>query len=143
MKRMIDGIINYSVTTGALTLDSDTAISIKFDFPLGYWPISLNSKNLSILPGRIMFGDDATDISAYCFGGEGTLLFSTVTFSSGSINVPDSNHNNLCFQITFGNKVNRDVFIESLFGKGATNESTEFATPVSMLLVAFSGIADF
>ena len=51
MKRMIDGIINYSVTTGAVTLDNDTTISITFDFPLGYWPISLNSKRFSILPG--------------------------------------------------------------------------------------------
>ena len=143
MKRMIDGIINYSVTTGALKLNSDTTISITFDFPLGYWPISLNSKHFNILPGRIMFGDDTADISQYCFDDEGTLLFSTAKFSSGSINTPDSNNNELCFQITFGDKVNRNAFIESLFGKGATNESTEFTTPVSMLLVAFSGVADY
>lgn len=143
MKRMIDGIINYSVTTGALTLDSDTTISIIFDFPLGYWPISLDSKPFSILPGRIMFGDDTTDISGYCFDADGSKLFSTVKFSSGSINVPDSNNNALCFQLSFGGKANRDEFVESLFGKGATDESTEFTTPVSMLLVAFSGVADY
>ena len=143
MKRMIDGIINYSVTTGALKLDSDTAISITFDFPLGYWPISLNSKHFNILPGRIMFGDDTTDISQYCFDDEGAVLFSTVNFSSGSINVENSNNNELCFQITFGDKVNRDAFIESFFGKGASGVSSEFTTPVSMLLVAFSGVADY
>lgn len=143
MKRMIDGIIKYSVTTGALSLDSDTAISIYFDFPLGYWPISLNSKPFTILPGRIMFGDDTTDISKYCYDEEGTRLFSSVKFLSGSINVPDSFDNVLCFQITFANKVNRDAFVESLFGKGATDESTEFISPVSMLLVEFSGVADY
>ena len=63
MKRMIDGIINYSVTNGGCTSNVDTEVSVDFYFPLGYWPISLCSKPFSIIPGRLTAtGDDVSDL---------------------------------------------------------------------------------
>lgn len=139
MKRMIDGIINYSVTKGLLEIDDDTSISVDFYFPLGYWPISLNSKPFSILPGRIMFGDEQSDIRNICFNSTQDTTYSSVKFSSGAVNDSDNEDNFITYTFAFGNKAIRDKFIAQLFGPGATNGAREFVTPISMLLVAFDG----
>lgn len=143
MKRMIDGILNYSVTKGRLGIADDTTISVDFYFPLGYWPISLNSKPFSILPGRIMFGDDSSDISNICFDSSQDPKYSTVIFASGAVNVSRYGDNYISYSLTFSNKANRDAFIAQLFGPGATNDASDFVCPVSMLLVAFDGAVDY
>lgn len=143
MKRMIDGILNYSVTKGRLGIADDTTISVDFYFPRGYWPISLNSKPFNILPGRIMFGDDTSDISSICFDSDEAPKYATITFASATINNSITGHNYISYSFTFGNKANRDAFIAQLFGSGATNDASDFACPVSMLLVAFGGAGDY
>lgn len=143
MKRMIGEIFNCSVEEGRVSLSNDLTALISFKFPRGYWPISLNSKPFSILPGRIDFGDDTTSINSICFSGNGDILWNDVTFVGGDINSDPIEYNDIMFSFTFGDKASRDAFVESLFGKGATGESTKFATPISMLLVAFSGSAQY
>ena len=143
MKRMIDGIFNCSVEEGRVSLDGDLTALITFKFPRGYWPISLNSKPFSILPGRIDFGDDTTSLNSIFLSGNGEQPWNDVTFSGGNINAELMNYNNIAFNFTFSDKATRDAFVESLFGKGATDGSTKFATPISMLLVAYSGSAQY
>lgn len=143
MKRMIDGIFNCSVEEGRVSLVDDLTALITFKFPRGYWPISLNSIPFSILPGRIDFGDDTTSLNSIFLSGNDEHPWSDVTFSGGDINTENIEYNDIVFNFTFGNKANRDAFVESLFGKGATGESTKFATPISMLLVAYSGSAQY
>ena len=140
---MIDGIFNCSVEEGGLSLDNDLTALITFKFPHGYWPISLNSKPFSILPGRIDFGDDTTSIDSICLSSNGEHNWKDVTFASGDINYELLTYNDIAFNFTFVDKTQRDAFVESLFGKGATEESTKFATPISMLLVAYSGSAQY
>ena len=143
MKRMIDAIINYSVTKGHLGIADDTTISVDFQFPIGYWPISLNSKPFSILPGRIMFGDDQSDISNICFDSNQAQKYTAVTFSSAAVNASGYKYNYLSYSFKFANKAKRDAFIAQLFGPGATNDASEFVYPISMLLVAFDGASDY
>jgi len=143
MKRMIDGIFNCSVEEGRVSLNDDLTALITFKFPRGYWPISLNSKLFSILPGRIDFGDDTTSLNSIFLGGDGGQPWNDVTFSGGDINVENIKYNDIVFNFTFSDKATRDAFVESLFGKGATGESTKFATPISMLLVAYSASAQY
>lgn len=143
MKRMIDGIFNCSVEEGFVLLVDNLTASITFKFPRGYWPISLNSKPFSILPGRIDFGDDTTSLNSICRSSNGEQNWNDVTFASGDINAETMKYNDIAFNFTFVDKASRDAFVESLFGKGATEESTKFATPISMLLVAYSGSAQY
>lgn len=143
MKRMIDGIINFSVTKGRLGIANDTSISVDFHFPLGYWPISLNSKPFSILPGRIMFGDDQSNISNICFDSTQDPKFSRVIFASGAVNASNYEYNYISYSFNFADKARRDAFIAQLFGPGATNDASEFVCPISMLLVAFDGASDY
>lgn len=143
MKRMIDGIFNCSVEEGRVSLSDDLTALIAFKFPRGYWPISLNSKPFSFLPGRIDFGDDTTSLNSICISGNGEQIWNDVTFASGDINSELMKYNDIAFNFTFVDKASRDSFVESLFGKGASDESTKFATPISMLLVAFSGSAQY
>lgn len=143
MKRMIDGIINYSVTKGRLGIAGDTSISVDFHFPLGYWPISLNSKPFSILPGRIMFGDDQSDISNICFDSSQDPKFTSVIFASGAVNASNYENNYISFSFNFANKARRDEFIAQLFGPGASDGAGEFVCPISMLLVTFDGASDY
>lgn len=143
MKRMIDGIINYSVTKGLLGIADDTRISVDFYFPRGYWPISLNSKPFSILPGRIMFGDDQSDIKDICFNSTQDPKFSRVIFASAAVNASGYDYNFISYSFNFSNKADRDAFIAQLFGPGATTDASEFVCPISMLLVAFDGASDY
>lgn len=143
MKRMIDGIFNCSVEEGRVSLDDDLTALITFKFPRGYWPISLNSKPFSILPGRIDFGNDTTSLNSICLNDNGEQPWNDVTFSGGDINAESVKYNDIVFNFKFSDKSKRDAFVESLFGKGATGESTKFATPISMLLLAYSGSAEY
>ena len=143
MRRMIGGIFNCSVEDGSVSLNDNLTALITFKFPRGYWPISLNSKPFSILPGRIDFGDEMTSLNSIFMSDNQEQPWNDVTFSGGDINAENFEYNDIAFKFTFGDKATRDAFVESLFGKGATGESTKFATPISMLLVAFSGSAQY
>ena len=130
---MIDGIIKFSVTEGQLTITDDTTIEIAFHFPEGYWPISISSKPFSVLPGFVKFADDP-ELASVCFNSSGSPVWNTVTLYSASMNI-GYGYNVVDYNFTFANKGTRDEFIESFFGKGATEDSTRIVTPVSMILV--------
>lgn len=133
MKRMIDGIIFAQITNGKFTIMGDTQINVSFHFPEGYWPISLSSKPFSVLPGFVYMRENP-NVNDVCFNSTADQLWDTVEGFGGSINM-GYGYNNVDYLFNFGNKANRDEFIETLFGKGATEESIHFATPVSAVLV--------
>lgn len=146
MKRMIDGIINWVAESGGCELldDGEIGANIVFTFPEGYWPISLNSKSFSILPGKINHGDES-DISNLCFTAEGNVVWNTVGFISDSINT-GYGYNNIRYHFTFENALNRATFLKELFGKDITGNKEDiipFSNPVSMLLVAFEGRMEY
>ena len=141
MKRMIDGIINYSVKKGKLIIPDENSAVIGFVFPLGFYPLSLSSKALSILPGRMKWGDDTSNIKEMCFNSTSSTIASSIVFYGGQINNYDYGENRIDYTLTFVNGPMRDEFVKSLFGEGAAIEDgdPEFAIPVSMILVPFSG----
>lgn len=133
MKRMLDGIIFAQITIGRFTIRGDTSIDVSFNFPEGYWPISLSSKPFNVLPGFVYMGQNP-NVNDVCFSSTGEKLWSTVEGFGGSINM-GYGYNNVDYLFNFANKANRDEFIERLFGKGATEDSNHFDTPVSAVLV--------
>lgn len=147
MKRMIDGIINCLAGSGGYNLIDDGSISatIKFCFPEGYWPITLNSKPLSIMAGHINHGDES-DIANWCFDAVDGPKWTTVSFSSDSINMGNG-YNSISYMFTFPNSEYRVAFLKELFGKDIKPQEginiTPFAVPVSMLLVAFDGSMEY
>ena len=145
MKRMIEGIINFPVESGGYEIidDGDIGALIKFIFPQGYWPISLNSKPFSIMPGHINHGDE-NDMANWCFNVDGRIKWKTVAFNSDSIN-EDYGYNYISFLFYFNNADDRSAFLKELFGKDITNKEdiTPFAVPVSMILVAFDGSTQY
>lgn len=136
---MIDGIINYAVTTGSFNNLGDTEATVDFNFPSGYWPISLSSKVFSIIPGRLAFGN--VDMTELCWNSTSDATWSAVHSYGGFAGKSESGYseNYIEFKFTFANKGNRDDFIKSLFGKSAFEDGTKFAVPVSMVLVPFAG----
>ena len=140
MKRMLDGIIFAQITTGGFTIRGDTSIDVSFHFPDGYWPISLSSKPFSVLPGFVYMGENP-NVNDVCFTSTANKLWSTVEGFGGSINM-GYGYNNVDYLFNFANKANRDEFIELLFGKGATEGSIHFATPVSAVLVKTQASAE-
>ena len=146
MKRMLEGIIDGQITQGDYSCNSDTDAIISFIFPFGYWPLSLISEPFSILPGRIDWGDDTSDISRVCFP-VGTKYFENVVFNSGRINVTEGDEqetNYVTYAFTFSNKANRDAFVKALFGATASptigeTKDAEFATSVYALLAKVGG----
>lgn len=147
MKRMIDGIINYLAENGEYELldDVDIGLNINFFFPEGYWPITLNSKPLSIMPGYIKHADES-DISNWCFDTVDGPKWTTVSFVSDSINM-GYGYNSITYKFVFPNSENRAAFLKELFGKDIKPQEgvnmSPFAVPVSMLLVAFDGSIDY
>lgn len=146
MKRMIDGIINCLADSGGYELldDGEIAVDIKFCFPEGYWPIALNSKAFSIMPGHINHGDES-DIANWCFNANRDIKWNTVAFAGDIINV-GYGYNYIIYHFTFGDSANRAAFLKELFGKDITTQEeniTPFAVPVSMLLVAFDGSMEY
>ena len=146
MKRMIDGLINYLVERGGCELFDDGGFfaNIEFRFPEGYWPISLCSKPLSILPGHINHGDES-DIAAWCFDASESPKWDAVAFTTDVINA-GYGYNSITFHFTFSDSANREAFLKELFGKeisGQAKDITSFAIPVSMLLVAFDGRMEY
>lgn len=141
MKRMIDGIINYSVKKGKLIIPDGNSAIIGFVFPLGYYPLSLSSKLLSMLPGRIKWGDDTSDIKEIFFNSTSTMIASSIAFYGGQINHYEYGENRIDYTLTFADGAKRDEFVKSLFGEGVAIEDgdPEFSVPVSMILVPFSG----
>ena len=139
MKRMIDGLINYSLKAGYFDGDSqdETIVNISFDFPKWYYPISLSSKPFNILPGRINWGDDTSNLLDICFT-EDRFYPKSVIFSGGNMNDPDYPVNTLTFTFKFANKTNKEEFLKSLFGT-IEDGSHDFITPVSMVLCKFYG----
>lgn len=143
---MIDGILYEQITQGDYVCGTDTSAAITFNFPYGYWPLSLISEPFSISPGRIDWGDANTNIGNACFAG-GTRYFNTVVFDGGRINNTEEgkqNYNYVTYDFTFDNKANRDAFIKALFGSTATptiGETiyAEFATSVYALLARVGG----
>ena len=138
MKRMIDGIISYSVTSGSYTTLSDTTPTVIFNFPLGYWPISLSSKPFSIIPGRLTC--DGGEVTALCSNSTSGSTWIAVQSYSGVANMIERGYteNNIEYKFTYENKKDRDDFIKSLFGNG-NGENIKFIVPVSMVLVPFAG----
>lgn len=147
MKRLIDGIINYLAESGGYQLidEGDIAATIFFRFPEGYWPITLNSKPLSIMSGHINHGDES-DIANWCFDAVDGPKWTTVCFNSDRINM-GSGYNSITYMFTFPNSENRATFLKELFGKDIKPQEginiTPFAVPVSMLLVAFDGSMEY
>ena len=146
MKRMIDGIINCLAKSGGYVLndDGEIAADIKFCFPEGYWPICLNSKPFSILPGHINHGDES-DIANSCFNANRNVKWNTVAFSSDSINM-GYGYNFIMYHFTFDTAINRAAFLKDMFGKEITGQEediTPFAVPVSMALVPFEGSSEY
>ena len=145
MKRMIEGIINCLAESGGCELldDGEIGANIIFNFPEGYWPISLNSKSFSILPGKINHGDES-DIANSCFPAEGYVIWNTVGFIGDSINM-GYGYNSITYHFTFENAPKRAAFLKELFGKDITgNEDIiTFSNPVSMVLVAFEGRMEY
>ena len=133
MKRMLDGIIFDQITNGKFTIRGDTQIDVSFHFPEGYWPISLSSKPFSVLPGFVYMGENA-NVNDVCFNSTANQVWTTVEGFGGTINM-GYGYNTVDYLFSFANKTNRDEFIETLFGKGATEDSNHFATPVSAVLV--------
>lgn len=141
MKRMIDGLINCSVKTGYIEEDGETNVNVSFDFPKWYYPISISSKPFSILPGRINWGDETTNLSDICFGEDGFSAISVI-FYAGNMNDPLYSVNTITFAFKFGNKTNKDKFLKSLFG--TIEEGThDFITPISMVLCKFYGYSSY
>lgn len=138
MKRMIDGVIHYSVTRGYLSIISDAEATIGFNFPKGYWPIALSSKSFSVLPGRI----DPNDTTAHEFRGLVNSLWNECTVYSASANSEYNTNNYVEYSFKTGSKLDRDALLTEFFGKEWNEESTEFIIPVSMVLVPFDGIID-
>lgn len=138
MKRMIDGIINYTVTTGSFVTLGDTEATVDFNFPSGYWPISLSSKPFSIIPGRLTIDND--DVSSLCWNSTNDATWSAIHSYGGFAHMPVSGYseNYIEYKFTFANKGDRDDFIKSLFGN-ANGENIKFIVPVSMVLVPFAG----
>ncbi len=147
MKRMIDGVINCLAESGGYELNDDGSITatIKFCFPEGYWPITLNSKPFSIMPGHINHGDES-NISNWCFNEKIETNWSSVNFISDAINY-GYGYNYISYQFTFGNQANRTAFLKEIFGKDIKPQEglnvSPFAVPVSMLLVAFDGSFEY
>ena len=141
MKRMIDGIINYSVKKGKLIIPDGNSAVIGFVFPLGYYPLSLSSEPMSILPGRINWGDDTSVITDLFHNSDGTAIASSIVFYGGQINHCEYGENRIDYTLTFADGSRRDKFVKTLFGEDAIIEDgdPEFAVPVSMILVPFSG----
>ena len=140
MKRMIDGIINYTVTTGSFQISGDTEAMVDFNFPSGHWPISLCSKPFSIIPGRLTFDND--DVTAVCWNSTSDATWKTVHSYGGFADMAVSGYseNYIEYKFTFANEGDRDDFIKSLFGESAfEDEEPKFAVPVSMILVPFAG----
>ena len=142
MKRMIDGIINYSVTSGYLSLPgADTVATLGFNFPKCYWPISLSSKPFSVLPGRLDV--QSADVTKLCFKSEDSLNnWEAVNFELANANIKDYFNSSLEYRFTFKTKAKRDAFLASFFGKGWTEDSTKFIIPISMVLLPFAGAFD-
>lgn len=136
MKRMIDGIIHYSVARGYLSIINDTEASVGFNFPKGYWPIALSSKSFSVLPGRI----DPHDTKANEFRAEGmqSIWLECVPYAAAA-NIEDYAENTMEYRFKTSSKVKRDALLTEFFGKEWNEESTEFIIPVSMVLVPFDG----
>ena len=145
MKRMIDGIINYSVKKGKLIIPDGNSAVIGFVFPLGHYPLSLSSEPMSILPGRINWGDDTSDIKDIFQNSTGTSIASSIVFFGGQINHYEYGENRIDYMLTFADGPRRDKFVKSLFGEDALIEDgdPEFAVPVSMILVPFSGMMEY
>lgn len=147
MKRMIDGIINCLAESGGYDLSNagDIAATIFFQFPEGYWPITLSSKPLSIMPGYIKHADES-DIANWCFDAVDGPKWTTVYFAGDGINM-GYGYNSISYKFTFPNSENRAAFLKELFGKGIKPQegmnTTPFAVPVSMLLVAFDGSMEY
>ena len=147
MKRMIDGVVNCLAESGGYQLidEGNIALSIKFCFPEGYWPISLKSKPLSIMPGHINHGDES-DIAIWCFDAVDGPKWTTVSFNSDSINM-GTGRSNITFIFTFPNSEHRAAFLKELFGKDIKPQEginiTPFAVPVSMVLVPFDGSMEY
>ena len=147
MKRMIDGVIKCLANSGGYELfdDGEIAVIINFCFPEGYWPITLNSKAISIMAGHINHGDES-DISKWCINANGGIKWETVTFASDGINM-GYGYNSISYRFTFTNSENRSAFLKELFGKDIKPQegvnTTPFAVPVSMLLVEFDGSMEY
>lgn len=147
MKRMIDGIINCLAESRGYELSNygEIAATIYFSFPEGYWPITLNSKPLSIMSGHINHADES-DIANWCFDSVDGPKWTTVSFAGDEIN-KGYGYNSISFKFTFPNSENRSAFLKELFGKDIKSEegmiTTPFAVPVSMLLVAFDGSMEY
>lgn len=146
MKRMIDGIINCLAESGRCELfdDGEIGVNINFCFPEGYWPICLNSKPFSILPGHINHGDES-DIANSCFDANRDIKWNSVAFKSDSINM-GYGHNEITYHLTFATASGRAAFLKEMFGKeitGHEEDITPFAVPVSMALVTFKGSMEY
>ena len=141
MKRMIDGLINYSVKKGYLErdVDNDKLISVEFYFPFDYYPFSMTSEIFSILPGRFNWGNDTTNLDDVYFNKNAAT---SVSYGGGHINISDYPENSIAYNFTFRSKEEADEFAESLFGATSTGEY-KFAIPIYMLLARFYGKMEY
>lgn len=147
MKRMIDGVINCLAESGEYVLfdDGETAVTIDFRFPEGYWPISLNSKPFSILPGHIDHANESDIAGTSCFSGSSNQKWTTVAFAGDGIN-KGNGYNYITYKIAFNNTTDREAFLKELYGEDIILQevnTTPFAVPVYLVLLPFSGEMEY